>query len=142
MDLDVVVDCSSGTYIRALARDLGDDLGVGGHLTALRRTRVGQLSVGDAVGLDDVSPEKVMDMGSAASLIAPPVEVPAEWAADIAQGRSIPIALAGGLVSVLVGSRLVALYRPDPAEPGRARPEAVFIGPDDVAEITRDKDGI
>ena len=41
VDVDVEVDCSSGTYIRALARDVGDALGVGGHLTALRRTRVG-----------------------------------------------------------------------------------------------------
>jgi len=41
VDIDVEVDCSSGTYIRALARDLGSDVGVGGHLTALRRTRVG-----------------------------------------------------------------------------------------------------
>ncbi len=42
-DVDVVVDCSSGTYIRALARDVGDALGVGGHLTALRRTAVGRV---------------------------------------------------------------------------------------------------
>jgi hypothetical protein len=45
IDLDVVVDCSSGTYIRALARDLGAALGVGGHLTALRRTRIGAFEV-------------------------------------------------------------------------------------------------
>ncbi|MGV9195035.1 tRNA pseudouridine(55) synthase TruB [Microbacterium sp. MC2] len=49
LDLDVVVDCSSGTYIRALARDLGADLGIGGHLTALRRTRIGPFDVADAV---------------------------------------------------------------------------------------------
>lgn len=48
IDLDVRVRCSSGTYIRALARDLGADLGVGGHLTALRRTRVGEYRVDDA----------------------------------------------------------------------------------------------
>lgn len=50
VDVDVVVDCSSGTYIRALARDLGADLGVGGHLTALRRTAIGPFSVAEAVG--------------------------------------------------------------------------------------------
>ncbi len=48
IDVDVVVDCTSGTYIRALARDLGSDLGLGGHLTALRRTRVGPFGVADA----------------------------------------------------------------------------------------------
>ena len=48
LDVDCVVDCSSGTYIRALARDLGTALGVGGHLTALRRTRVGDFTVDNA----------------------------------------------------------------------------------------------
>ena len=50
VDLDVVVDCSSGTYIRALARDLGAALGVGGHLTALRRTRIGPFGI-DGCGI-------------------------------------------------------------------------------------------
>ncbi|HAQ60008.1 MAG TPA: tRNA pseudouridine(55) synthase TruB, partial [Microbacterium sp.] len=49
VDIDVVVDCSSGTYIRALARDLGSALGVGGHLAALRRTRVGPFAIAEAV---------------------------------------------------------------------------------------------
>ena len=48
VDVDVEVDVSSGTYVRALARDLGAALGVGGHLTALRRTRVGRFGIGDA----------------------------------------------------------------------------------------------
>jgi tRNA pseudouridine55 synthase len=64
IDLDVVVDCSSGTYIRALARDLGVDLGVGGHLTALRRTRIGPFDVGAAVRTagerHDLDPEEAM----------------------------------------------------------------------------------
>ena len=47
-DVDVVVDCSTGTYIRALARDVGAALGTGGHLTALRRTQVGPFGLGDA----------------------------------------------------------------------------------------------
>jgi tRNA pseudouridine55 synthase len=55
IDLDVVVECSSGTYIRALARDLGAALGVGGHLTALRRTRVGPFAVGLARTLEDLA---------------------------------------------------------------------------------------
>ncbi|MDN4473606.1 tRNA pseudouridine(55) synthase TruB [Demequina zhanjiangensis] len=55
IDLDVTVEVSSGTYVRALARDLGDALGVGGHLTALRRTRVGSIPVTDAATLDALS---------------------------------------------------------------------------------------
>ena len=52
IELDVAVDCSSGTYIRAIARDLGAALGVGGHLTELRRTRIGKFNVEDAMQLD------------------------------------------------------------------------------------------
>jgi tRNA pseudouridine55 synthase len=48
IDFEAIIDCSSGTYIRALARDLGEALGVGGHLTALRRTRIGQYSIAEA----------------------------------------------------------------------------------------------
>lgn len=54
VDVDVSVDCSSGTYIRALARDLGRALGVGAHLTALRRTRVGAFTLDDARSLSDL----------------------------------------------------------------------------------------
>ena len=53
--MDVEVDCSSGTYIRALARDIGAALGVGGHLTALRRTRVGRFGLDEARTLDELA---------------------------------------------------------------------------------------
>ena len=59
IDLDVIVDCSSGTYIRALARDIGAALGVGGHLTELRRTRVGGFQVDQALELATANPEKL-----------------------------------------------------------------------------------
>lgn len=55
IDLDVEVTCSTGTYVRALARDLGASLGVGGHLTALRRTRVGAWSVDDCVSWEQLT---------------------------------------------------------------------------------------
>ena len=55
LDVDVTVVCSSGTYIRALARDLGAALGVGGHLTALRRTRVGGYGLALARTLDELA---------------------------------------------------------------------------------------
>jgi tRNA pseudouridine55 synthase len=55
IDLDVAVECSSGTYVRALARDLGAGLGVGGHLTALRRTFVGRFTLDEAVPLDELA---------------------------------------------------------------------------------------
>ncbi|CAN5125432.1 tRNA pseudouridine(55) synthase TruB [soil metagenome] len=55
LDLDVEVDCSTGTYVRALARDLGQALGVGGHLTALRRTRVGLFGIDRARNLEELA---------------------------------------------------------------------------------------
>jgi tRNA pseudouridine55 synthase len=68
VDIEVSVDCSSGTYIRALARDLGEDLGVGGHLTALRRTRIGAYSVEQAQSLEGLVPQNlnVLDISDAA----------------------------------------------------------------------------
>jgi tRNA pseudouridine55 synthase len=53
--VDVQVDCSSGTYVRALARDLGRALGTGGHLTALRRTAVGPFTLADALTLEELA---------------------------------------------------------------------------------------
>jgi tRNA pseudouridine55 synthase len=54
LDVDIDVTCSSGTYVRAIARDLGGGLGVGGHLTALRRTAVGGLTLAEAATLDEL----------------------------------------------------------------------------------------
>ncbi len=67
-DIEVQVDCSSGTYIRALARDLGAALGVGGHLTALRRTRIGNYKIEQAQELEGLTEEtlSVLDISIAA----------------------------------------------------------------------------
>jgi tRNA pseudouridine55 synthase len=65
LDFEAVIDCSSGTYIRALARDLGRALGVGGHLTALHRTRIGGYTVVDAHQLGSLTAENLTLMPSA-----------------------------------------------------------------------------
>jgi len=88
-DLDVIVDCSSGTYIRALARDLGEDLSVGGHLSALRRTRVGPFSVTDAVGLDDLTNAVPLTPAQAAALILPVLDATADEARDLRHGKRL-----------------------------------------------------
>lgn len=59
LDFEAIIDCSSGTYIRALARDLGRALGVGGHLTALHRTRIGGYSIEDSQILDQLTAENL-----------------------------------------------------------------------------------
>lgn len=65
LDLDVTVECSSGTYIRALARDLGVALNVGGHLTALRRTRIGRYDISQATRLADLTRDNLAVLPSA-----------------------------------------------------------------------------
>lgn len=89
LDLDVVVDCSSGTYIRALARDLGDMLGVGGHLTALRRTRVGGFDVDGAVGVDALDGAATLTPAAAAARVMPVLSVTAEEARDLRHGKRL-----------------------------------------------------
>ena len=88
-DLDVIVDCSSGTYIRALARDLGAGLGVGGHLTALRRTRVGDFDVRAAVGIENISEAALLSPADAAIRVLPRIDVTADEARDLRHGKRL-----------------------------------------------------
>lgn len=88
VDLDVEVDCSSGTYIRALARDLGSSLGVGGHLTALRRTRVGPFGVDEASDTDNIG-TRTLTPAEAAAAVLPVMEVTEEEARDLRHGKKL-----------------------------------------------------
>lgn len=133
VDLDVRVECSSGTYIRALARDLGEALGVGGHLTALRRTRVGPYTLAQAQPLAELTaraesgrPVPVLPMAEAAGAAFPRYDADEEQATAIAHGRPLP---ARGL-----GPGPIAVFAPDGAflalveEQGRrCKPLAVFV---------------
>ena len=118
--VDAVVDCSSGTYIRALARDMGDDLGVGGHLTSLRRTRVGRFSIDDAVAVDDISEQSLMDSAAAASLVMPTLDLSDEEAEHLRHGRRFATE-AEGLVAAVHAGRLVGVAR---GQSGRLVPVA------------------
>jgi tRNA pseudouridine55 synthase len=91
VDVDVEVDCSSGTYIRALARDVGVALKVGGHLTALRRTRVGRFGVDQARSLDDLAerPGLSLTLDDACLLLFPHRELTDEEADAVANGRAL-----------------------------------------------------
>jgi len=93
IDLDVRVVCSSGTYIRSLARDLGAGLGVGGHLTALRRTRVGAFHVRDAHDLATLDPAAVLVPAvDAATRLFERLDLTEQQAIDLTHGRRIHIA--------------------------------------------------
>jgi tRNA pseudouridine55 synthase len=128
VDLDVSVVCSSGTYVRALARDLGAALRVGGHLTRLRRTRVGPYDVAAARTLDQLAAEfAVMPIGDAAAAAFPRRDVSAEDAKRVAHGVRLP---AAGL-----GRGPIAVFGPDQTfialveeKAGQTRPLAVFVG--------------
>jgi tRNA pseudouridine55 synthase len=91
LDLDVVVECSSGTYIRALARDLGAGLGVGGHLTALRRTAIGPFRVPDAVPVDAIAPATLRTPASIATALFPSADLDDAQAAALADGKRVAV---------------------------------------------------
>ena len=109
-EVDVVVECSSGTYIRSLARDLGDILGVGGHLTALRRTSVGPFALDDAFPLDAM--ELSLSLDEALVRCYPRLDVTAEEANKLAMGQWLePRGLKGTHAAVGPDGRSIALVK-------------------------------
>ncbi|NJP96568.1 tRNA pseudouridine(55) synthase TruB [Nonomuraea sp. FMUSA5-5] len=128
VDVDAVITCSSGTYIRSLARDLGAALGVGGHLTRLRRTRVGPYDVSLARSIEQLSEECViLPIGEAVAAAFPRRDVTAEEARIIGHGGRLTAAgLGAGPIGVFgPEGELLALVE----EQGRvAKPLAVFAG--------------
>jgi len=127
LDADVTVTCSSGTYIRALARDLGAALGVGGHLTRLRRTRVGPYREEDARTLDQLSAElAVLPLAQAAAAAFPRLDLTAEQAARLAHGGRLPASCPAGGTTAAFGpdGSLIALVT---GEAETLRPLAVFV---------------
>ncbi|MHA7305014.1 tRNA pseudouridine(55) synthase TruB [Arthrobacter sp. TMN-49] len=96
VDVDVRVRCSSGTYIRALARDLGAGLGVGGHLTALRRSSVGPYTLEQARTLEELADDlRILDIADAARALMPVRELTAQEAVELSFGRRIPASAEG-----------------------------------------------
>jgi tRNA pseudouridine55 synthase len=128
VDLDVDVACTSGTYIRALARDLGNALGVGGHLTALRRTAVGAFTLAEAATLDELAER------------ADPVTLPLPEAAgrcfprrDASEDEARVLSHGGSLATIGIAEPY-AVFAPDGTvlaivqeRDGRARPEIVLV---------------
>ncbi|MFT3662688.1 MAG: tRNA pseudouridine(55) synthase TruB [Gordonia sp. (in: high G+C Gram-positive bacteria)] len=128
VDLDVEVDCSSGTYIRSLARDLGAALGVGGHLTALRRTAVGPFTLDHARTLDDViaDPGVSLDIDAAAKLCFPHRDITDDEAESISQGRWLePIGRKEVYAVVDPAGRAIALVQ----EKGRRAASVMVVRP-------------
>ncbi|MDX3315132.1 tRNA pseudouridine(55) synthase TruB [Streptomyces sp. NPDC054884] len=107
-DLVVSVVCSSGTYIRALARDLGADLGVGGHLTALRRTRVGPYKLDSAKTLEQLQQElSVLPIADAAAAAFP------RWNVDARRARLLLNGVRLEMPDEYAGAGAVAVFDPE-----------------------------
>jgi tRNA pseudouridine55 synthase len=117
LDVDVEVDCSSGTYIRALARDMGEALGVGGHLTALRRTRVGRFGLDEARTLDELAeaPRLSYTLDEACLLAFPRRELTADEAESARHGRPLdPAGIDGVYAATASDGQVISLLRDGP----------------------------
>jgi tRNA pseudouridine55 synthase len=113
IDLDVIIDCSSGTYIRALARDLGVKLGIGGHLTALRRTRVGGYTIDQAARLPEVGDELNIISSVDAARVFTTIELSDQQVIDLRHGKRIANEQSlTGDISAIHGDQLVAILTP------------------------------
>ena len=133
IDVDATVVGSSGTYVRALARDLGQGLGTAGHLTALRRTRSGPYRIEQARTLDELADKFTLTpLAEAAAAAFPRLDLNEPDAARVAHGGRLPATAlpadaqaAGGPAAVFgPDGSLIALMR---AEGGQSRPLAVFV---------------
>lgn len=128
IDLDVDVACSSGTYVRALARDLGAALGVGGHLTALRRTAVGAFTLAEAATLEELAerPDPVtLPLPAAADRCFPRRDASQDETKVLSHGGPLaPIGLPGPYAVFAPDGTVLAIVR---EREGRARPEIVLV---------------
>ena len=104
LDLDVRIECSSGTYIRALARDLGAGLAVGGHLTALRRTRVGPFRIEDAVADPEALAGALRSPASIAAELFPTTTLDPEQLRDLTHGKKLELDVPDTEILAALGS--------------------------------------
>ena len=127
---DISVRCSSGTYIRAIARDVGAELGVGGHLTALRRTAVGPYGLDVARTIEELAGAfAVLPLAEAARRAFPSVDVVEEQAADVRVGRRLALSIDAITAVFAPDGEFLALYEPaGESARAQAKPLAVFVG--------------
>jgi tRNA pseudouridine55 synthase len=107
VDFDVLVDCSSGTYIRALARDIGSALAVGGHLTSLRRTAIGRYPVENASEIDEGL--RLLPMLESASEIFPSFALSQDQVIDVRHGKPLRLESQEPTLCLSHAGRLVAI---------------------------------
>ena len=126
IEIDIDVTCSAGTFIRAIARDLGDDLQVGGHLSVLRRTRVAGFPISQAISFEDLkaqsfSPLQLADVARATFQVR---ELALDEVQELSFGRPLSVNATEAIYAALSpDDRLIALLK---NESGKAKPIAVF----------------
>jgi tRNA pseudouridine55 synthase len=131
VDIDIDVACSSGTYIRAIARDLGVSMGVGGHLTALRRTAVGSFTIENAVTLDALAEQVeagqdplTLSLDEAAARFFTRRHATDDEAVTLSHGGPLePVGVEGPYAVFAPAGHVIAVVR---EREGRARAEVVF----------------
>jgi tRNA pseudouridine55 synthase len=128
IDVDIDVTCSSGTYIRAIARDLGNTLGVGGHLTALRRTAVGGLTLAESstlAELEERAPDVIsLPMAEAAGRAFPRREATEDESKTLSHGGPLtPVGIPGPYAVFDPAGKLLAILS---ERDGKAKPEIVL----------------
>lgn len=125
IEIDIEVTCSAGTYIRAIARDCGAALGVGGHLNALRRTRVASFDLSRAVTIEKLKANEfeTLTIAEVAAATFPIRELSSEEAHELVFGRTLTLGTSDAIMAAMTQGQLVALLS---NRDGRARPIAVF----------------
>ena len=126
IEIDIEVTCSAGTYIRSIARDCGDALKVGGHLSALRRTRVAGFGLANSVSLTSLKAGdfSVLDLADVARSTFPIREISLEEKLELSFGRTlVPNAAEGIFAGISSANELIALLS---NVDGKAKPIAVF----------------
>ena len=114
IDLEVRVDCSSGTYIRALARDLGQALGVGGHITSLRRTRVGSFEVEAANKITELADLRLTPLAKAAGDLFETITLDQQEVTALVHGKRISpkVSTSSMLAGISEAGNLIAVLEP------------------------------
>jgi tRNA pseudouridine55 synthase len=126
IEIDIDVTCSAGTFIRAIARDLGEDLNVGGHLSSLRRTRVAGFAIDQAITFEALKSQdfKALDLSDVARQTFTVRELALDEVAELSFGRALTSNASDEIFAALSpDNRLIALLK---NEIGKAKPIAVF----------------
>ena len=125
IEVHIGVTCGSGTFIRAIARDCGDRLGVGGHLSALRRTRVAPFDLSQAISVEElkIGDFEPLSIAAVAANTFPIREMTLEERVELSFGRPLSPNISQEITAALIGEELLALLK---NREGLARPIAVF----------------